>query len=126
VRLEIGFITALSGAASANPSSKLTVSAHDLPQGYWCVYNRSSAAASRGRPEFCLFTHACSILSLRSVICIDMPRYPRGIMTRTYEKCRNSYEFQVLGDLANEFSGNRIRTQRRTRRRPRVIESYPL
>ena len=42
--------------------------AHRSPQGYWCGYNRSSAAAPRGRPEFCLFTHACSILSLRSVI----------------------------------------------------------
>ena len=64
----MSFLSTLSCAASANPSSKLTVSAHELPQGYWCEYNRSSAAAPRGRPEFCLFTHACSILSLRSVI----------------------------------------------------------
>eukprot|EP01043_Picozoa_sp_COSAG02_P025158 COSAG02_NODE_1403_length_12811_cov_8.982536_12_plen_197_part_00 len=68
MRSEMTFLTAPSRSEVAAISSKLTVSAHDSPQGYWCGYNRSSAAAPRGRPEFCLFTHACSILSLRSVI----------------------------------------------------------
>ena len=48
VGLEIRFLTRPSCAASVNLSSKLTVSAHDSPQAYWCGGERTAVTQCQG------------------------------------------------------------------------------